>query len=286
MLRLTTHPHEYRKRRKMRQWRLIIDPPSTGYYNMAVDEALLKSVSASDSVPVLRLYNWQPLCLSLGYGQRLRDADLERISANNWGVVRRPTGGKAILHGDELTYSVSLPKDHDLAQGDVVESYRRISEALLKALRYLGLSPQSEKQAKGNSGLGAVCFEVPSHYEITSGGKKLIGSAQVRRRDGILQHGTLPLHGDISRICDALAYETSSEREQAKQQVRQRATTLDSVLGQQISWWDAAECLVNGFAETFALKFVDDKLTPDEETLVKTLIQDTYANTEWIEKRL
>src|SRR5690606_38118347 len=142
-----------------------------------------------------------------------RDADHTRIKANNWDIVRRPTGGKAILHGNELTYSVSLPKDHDLAQGDVVESYRRICKALLKALQYLGLSPASEKQAKGNSGLGPVCFEVPSHYEITSNGKKLIGSAQVRRREGILQHGTLPLYGDISLICDALAYESEDDRQ-------------------------------------------------------------------------
>lgn len=269
----------------MRQWRLITHDPQIGAYNMAVDDALLQSVALGDSVPVLRLYGWSPLCLSIGYGQRLRDADLGRIQANQWGLVRRPTGGKAILHGDELTYSVALPADHELAQGDVVESYRRISEALIAALEYFGLMPQSEKQAKGNSGLGPVCFEVPSHYEITSNGKKLIGSAQVRRKIGILQHGTLPLTGDIARICDVLTYNTEAEREAAKEQVRNRATTLEEVLGKPISWNDAAEAIAHGFADTFNLDLRFDTLTEAEENKSQQLMQTTYAHPDWIQKR-
>jgi len=269
----------------MRQWRLIYDNPMIGSHNMAVDEAIMKSVADGDSKPTLRLYAWHPLCLSIGYGQRIREADLERISTNGWGIVRRPTGGKAILHGNELTYSVSLPKDHDLAQGDVVESYRRISEALMKALQFLGLSPQSEKQAKGNSGLGPVCFEVPSHYEITSNGKKLIGSAQVRRRDGILQHGTLPLHGDISQICDALVYPSEQERQEAKQNVAERATTLESVLGEIISWDDAANFLARGFADTFDIDFEIGELTEAEIDLVNHFLDERYHNEMWVNKR-
>lgn len=269
----------------MRQWRLIVDSPMMGAYNMAIDEAIMLSVSEGESLPTLRLYDWSPLCLSLGYGQRLRDADLDRIDTAGWQIVRRPTGGKAILHGNELTYSVSLPKDHELAQGDVVESYRRISEALLTALRYLGLSPASEMQAKGNSGLGPVCFEVPSHYEITSGGKKLIGSAQVRRKEGILQHGTLPLTGDIALICDALAYSNEASREEAKTLVRERATTLETVLGKSISWDTAAEALVNGFADTFGLNFEESGLSNEEIRLAEALVQERYAYKDWTEKR-
>src|SRR5690606_19737780 len=99
----------------MRQWRLLVDSPMMGAYNMAIDEILMLSVSEGESLPTLRLYDWSPLCLSLGYGQRLRDADLARIEAHGWQIVRRPTGGKAILHGNELTYSVALPKEHELA---------------------------------------------------------------------------------------------------------------------------------------------------------------------------
>ena len=270
---------------KMRQWRLIYDSPMIGSYNMAVDEAIMQSVATGDSLPTLRLYAWHPLCLSLGYGQRLRDADLERIHDNAWDVVRRPTGGKAILHGNELTYSVSLSKDHKLAQGDVVESYRRISEALMLALQYMGLSPASEKQAKGNTGLGPVCFEVSSHYEITSNGKKLIGSAQVRRREGILQHGTLPLYGDITLICDALAYKNEAERQLAKESVAERATTLESVLDERVSWDDTANWIARGFAETFDIDFTIGELTESEIDLVNDFLDERYHNEDWLNKR-
>jgi len=269
----------------MRQWRLIYNRPTPGAYNMAIDETLLQSVASGESLPTLRLYEWEPFCLSLGYGQRIRDIDLQRIEANGWDIVRRPTGGKAILHGDELTYSVVLPKDHELAQGDVIESYRRISEALLAALRCLGLSPQSEKQTAGNKGLGPVCFEVPSHYEITADGKKLIGSAQVRRRQGILQHGSLPLFGDIARICDALKYPDEATRAAAKNAVRLRAVTLEDVARKMISWAEAAEAIVHGFAETFNIEFVRDEFNDNELEQVEAFHRTRYAHPDWMNKR-
>lgn len=277
----------------MRQWRLIYDTPTVGSKNMAIDEAILETVSKGEQLPTLRIYEWEPMCLSLGYGQRTRDVDFERLQANGWGLVRRPTGGKAILHGDELTYSVSLPRDHDLAQGDVVESYRRISEALLAALQLLDLDPQSEKQAKGNRDLGPVCFEVPSHYEITAYGKKLIGSAQVRRKTGILQHGTLPLYGDIARICDALAYPDEATREAAKDVVRERATTLEEVekiTNPRMSWrripWNmVTDAIVQGFVETFNIQFHEDSLSTSEQALARQLEAEVYATDKWTNKR-
>jgi lipoate-protein ligase A len=256
-----------------------------GSDNMAIDETLLQSVASGESLPTLRLYAWNPLCLSLGYGQHVRDVDWERLEANGWGLVRRPTGGKAILHGNELTYSVTLPKEHELAQGDIVESYRRISEALIATLQLLGLSPASEKQAKGNNDLGPVCFEVPSHYEITSNGKKLIGSAQVRRREGILQHGTLPLQGNIDLICDALAYPDEASREQAKLQVRERATTLEQVLGERVSWQTAADVLVQGFIDTFDIEFEQRTLSELEIDTTEKLVQERYGHSDWTHKR-
>lgn len=269
----------------MRQWRLIYDYPASGAVNMAVDEAILAAVGERQVLPTLRLYRWEPFCLSLGYGQRSGEVDHNRLQQLGWDLVRRPTGGKAILHGDELTYSVALPNDHELAQGDVVESYRRISQALITAVRLIGLEPQSEQQAKGNQGLGPVCFEVPSHYEITSGGKKLIGSAQVRRKEGILQHGTLPLYGDITRICECLAYEDESEREQARQKVRERATTLEAALGQRWEYEDVAQALIEGFARTFELELIESDLTDSERVQAEQFIHQVYATPEWTAKR-
>jgi lipoyl(octanoyl) transferase len=269
----------------MRQWRLIIDSPQPGPVNMAVDEAILQAVSAGTSLPTLRIYAWEPFCLSIGYGQRIADADTERIAERGWDVVRRPTGGRAILHGDELTYSVALPIDDPLAQGDVVESYRRISEALIAALKHLGMMPESEKQAKGNHSLGPVCFEVPSHYEITVGGKKLIGSAQVRRKQGILQHGTLPLTGDIARICDALAYPDEATRDAAREHVRERAITLQDACGQLIPWDQTAEALANGFIETFDLYLNHESLSNSEQQSAQHFAETLYWTQEWNARR-
>lgn len=263
----------------MRQCRLIYDSPTIGRYNMATDEAILNAVSAGESPPTLRLYGWEPLCLSLGYGQRSREADIDQLAANGWDIVRRPTGGKAILHGDELTYSLALPTDHPLAAGDVVTSYLTISRALAAGLELLGVHPQADPMSATATTAGPVCFEVPSHYEITVGGRKLIGSAQVRRKGGILQHGTLPLHGDLGRICTGLAYPDETAREAGREQIRARATTLEAALGQRVSWKATADAMVRGFSQTFQLEFIVGTLTPSEQSDTERL-QAVYGSTE------
>ena len=184
-------------------WRLIHTPPAGGAWNMAVDEAILEGARAGAVLPTLRLYAWQPPCLSLGYAQPFSDVALPRLAALGWDVVRRPTGGRAILHTDELTYSVTGPQDEPRLAGSVLESYQRLSAALLEALRQLNLPAQAAgahlSAAEGADPKGPVCFEVPSDYEIVVGGKKLIGSAQARRKGGVLQHGALPLHLVLGR---------------------------------------------------------------------------------------
>ena len=234
--------------------------------------------------PTLRLYNWQPACLSLGYTQRVRDVDFARVHGFAWDVVRRPTGGRAILHVDELTYSISLPQDHDLAQGDILASYQRLSVPLQHGLEKLGLHSQQAPRKKGGVN-GPVCFETPSAYEITANGRKLIGSAQVRRQGAILQHGTLPLHGDISRICDVLVYADELERDAARDMVRQRATTVEAMLGRRVDWQTAADAMAEAFAETFDIDLEVDDLTPDESLRVEQLRGEVYGNAAWTQKR-
>ena len=254
---------------------------------MAVDEAILWAVSSGQAPPTLRLYAWNPPCLSLGYAQSISDVDLDRLEAIGWHVVRRPTGGRAILHTDELTYSVALPENHPLAAGNVVESYRRISTALMAALQNLGLSPRSERHDGQHGKNGPVCFETPSHYEITADGRKLIGSAQVRRKDGILQHGTLPLYGDVTRICDALVFPDAASREEAKEQVKGRAITLQEALGREVCWEQVAEAVVNGFADTFDIDFgpVPGQLFAEEREQADCFYAEMYATLAWTNKR-
>lgn len=256
---------------------------------MGSDESILRAVGAGMQPPTLRLYGWQPACLSLGYGQRASDVDFQRAAALGWDVVRRPTGGRAILHTDELTYSVTLPADHPLAAGSVIESYRRISAALLNALWRLGAQAAADQQAAAQAA-SAVCFETPSHYELTVEGRKLIGSAQVRRFGGMLQHGSLPLAGDIARICDGLAFASDSEREAARERVWQRAVTLADVLPEGTSdaatlWQQAAAAVVAAFDETFVLTFEPGQLSVDEAAVAAELAESTYSSSVWTLRR-
>lgn len=268
-------------------WRLLITPDCDGAYNMALDQAILEQVGANNSPPTLRFFSWQPACLSLGQAQHASDADLARIQANGWGIVRRPTGGRAILHTDEITYSVALPRTHPVVQGDVVTSYRRLSEALLNALERLGLAAQADKRLEKvpEGAKGPVCFEVPSDYEITADGHKLIGSAQVRKHGGVLQHGSLPLYGDISRICDALAFPSDAVRERIKSRVGKRATTLERVLGRVVTWDEASDALAAAFVETFDLALGDPAMpTPAEHERALELVDTVYATDAWTQR--
>lgn len=270
----------------MRQWRLIYDNPAIGAWNMAVDAAILESVGAGFQPPTLRLYAWNPPCLSLGYGQQSSAVDFERCEQMGWDVVRRPTGGRAILHTDELTYCLTLPADDELAVGSVIESYWRISTALVAGLTRLGANPVAEARSKQFEN-GPICFETPSHYEVTVDGRKLVGSAQVRRKGGVLQHGTLPLEGDIARICDGLMFPQEDARELAKTQVRQQALTLADVLDHDLSWEQAAEGVVNGFQEIFDVDFGNGAaaLSDSEYVRADQLHTETYATTQWTRRR-
>jgi lipoate-protein ligase A len=270
----------------MRQYRLIYDQPAFGAYNMAVDEAIMNAVATGESPPTLRFYAWEPACLSLGYGQSSKDVDLERLHERGWDLVRRPTGGRAILHTDELTYSLCVPQDHPLAQGGIVESYRRISQALAFGLESIGMVGQAQRRADKIVDPGPVCFEVTSHYEIaTQDGRKLIGSAQLRRKGCVLQHGSLPLVGDVARICDALLFETETEREAAKIRVREHAANLADAVGREVSWMHAANALAYGFAETFDVQLVEDTLTAGEQSDAERLADAVYGAAAFIQRR-
>lgn len=272
----------------MRQMRSLQDCLfRDGASNMAVDSAILAAVAGGDQPPTLRLYGWDPFSLSLGYGQRSRDVDFDALASRAWDLVRRPTGGKAILHGDELTYSLSLPLDHPLAGGDIVESYRRISAGFLRALEILGLAadaPHQGERARG-ADLGPVCFEMPSHYEISVGGRKLIGSAQLRRRGALLQHGALPLVGDLARICDVLHFASEASRALRKQNLRDRALTLAEAAGKPLTWSAAASAIEQGFAGAFDLEIMPDQLSPAESNQVEQLLAERFRNPAWTHKR-
>jgi lipoate-protein ligase A len=257
-------------------WRLIRSQAADGATNMAIDEAILRGVASGDAPPTLRLYSWDPPCLSLGRGQPVDDVDRQAVRAAGYDLVRRPTGGRAILHIDELTYSLIVPEEDPRVAGGVVESYRRLSAGLVRGLERLGVEEIVADERLENRGHeGPVCFEQPSDYEITVGGRKLVGSAQMRARGVVLQHGALPLYGDIARICPLLASHPDPS------QVHARAAAVDKVLGRAVTWDEAAEALAEGFAEALNLTLEPGTLTPEELARAQVLRAEKYAADQW-----
>jgi lipoate-protein ligase A len=236
--------------------------PQTGAWNMALDEAIMDAVAEGKAPPTLRFYAWEPPCLSLGKRQPLDGIDLARCRADGIDVVRRSTGGFAILHTDELTYSIATRPDDPRADGAILDAYRKLSQGLMEGLRLLGATPEMNPVVPGGvHNASAACFEMPSAYEIVMGGRKLIGSAQVRPAGRVLQHGSLPLTGDIARLVPYLAYEDESEREALAKHLRERATTISAALGRAVSFDETAEAMARGFAEA-----LDLTLEPGEPT--------------------
>ena len=201
----------------MRQWRLILSGPASGARNMALDEALLLEVAAQ---PVLRFYSWRPFCLSLGYGQRCRLVEMQRLRARGYTLVRRPSGGGAILHAAELTWSLVLPAGHPLAAGSLSAGYRRIGEVLYAALQSLGIEVGMTQEVTPNpvrSGMlrdsghstsllwaDASCSAAPGCSAAT------VCCSMARSR----------FPGDVAAICDLLHYPQESARELARTRLR------------------------------------------------------------------
>ena len=270
----------------MFDFRLILDRDwLDGATNMARDEAISRAVSARAQPPTLRLYGWAPPCISLGLSQRIRTVDEAAIQRDGVAVVRRATGGLAILHTDELTYSIALPPDHPIAAGDVMTSYCRIAKAIIEALKILGVTDaQADAVAKEDKATGPVCFEAPSDYEVMSapkahGGKKLVGSAQWRRVNGVLQHGSLPLTGDIGRVCQYLIDAPAPEA------VRAHAATLQEIVERSVSWDKAAQAYQSAFAETLDIQFALTLLSTEEHNTTSELVANKYGNDAWNRRR-
>ena len=263
----------------MDTWRLLITPPAHGAWNMAVDESILEGMGNHSSPPTLRLYAWEPACLSLGYAQPLTDVDLPRLQARGWELVRRPTGGRAVLHIDELTYAVIASPDEPRVVGTVLESYRRLAQALVGALELLRLPVQVNENspAQPDSTPNPVCFEVPSTYEITVDGKKLVGSAQARRKEGVLQHGSLPLTGDLTRIIQVLAFPAEPARARAAARLLGRATTVETALGRKVTWDEAAGAFISAFTSVLALELQPGSLTASEKDRAEELARVKYG---------
>ena len=170
-------------------------------------------------------------------------------------------------------------------EGTVLESYNRLARALLSAVQGLGMGVEM-KEGKPNESAtpNPVCFEVPSTYEITVNGKKLVGSAQARKKDGVLQHGSLPLTGDLTRICQALKFEDESARAIAGKRLLERATTVESALGREVSWETAAQAFIRAVEAQLGLSLRQGDMSAKEISRTDELVREKYDHPLWTER--
>jgi lipoate-protein ligase A len=221
--------------------------------------------------------------LSLGQAQPSGDVKLNTLKFRGWDLVRRPTGGRAILHADELTYSVTAPIENPILHGNVIESYRKISTALIEALRLVGLCADSKPKKMDEAHLSKdpVCFQFPSDYEITYMGKKVVGSAQARKKGGILQHGSIPLHGDITRIIEVLNYPREVDKSSARTSLIERASSIEDSLGMRVTWSDMADAMKKGFEVQLNISFNISNLTQKELDSAVRIYREKYNHSDW-----
>jgi lipoate-protein ligase A len=273
-------------------WRFIDSGNCSPSFNMALDEALLDWHSEGLIPPVVRFYGWNPPTLSVGYFQSVeKEIDLEAVKAHGLGFVRRPTGGRGVLHEHELTYSVIVSEDYPEMPKTVTEAYRVISEGILKGFHQLGLEayfavPKTaeERDALKNP-RSAVCFDAPSWYELVVEGRKVAGSAQTRQKGVILQHGSILLDLDEDKLFSLFKYSNDRVKERMKKAFSSKAVAINEVSPQKISLEEAKEAFYKGFAEGLNIVLEPYTLNEEELAYVRKLAKDRYESDEWNFKR-
>ncbi len=265
-------------------FRVLVDDHRTPAENMARDETLLRRVIAGESPPCIRFYQWKPPGLSIGRFQSIDNGvDPEKCREHGVKVVRRLTGGEGVLHDDELTYSIMVPMNHPRFDGrGIIDSYRTISRALVKGLRDIGLesSMAGEGPTRADPMSGGVCFYTPTVYEVTSGGKKIVGSAQTREKGIILQHGSVPIDWDPDVLLDVTGIK-GPERGPFKGFLLQRATTIREQLGRRVDYLELADSFARAFAEVFDAELEDSDYSVHEEKMASFLVDTKYSSDEW-----
>jgi lipoyl(octanoyl) transferase len=239
-------------------WLFVDSGHCTPSFNMALDEALLNWHSAGKIPPVLRFYGWQPAGISVGFFQKV-EGQIDLAGAEKYGVelVRRQTGGRAVLHDQELTYSVIVSERHPAMPQSVKEAYLVLSKGLLEGYRKLGIEAEfAIPKNQGSKKSSAVCFEEPSWYELVIDGKKAAGSAQTRKGGVILQHGSIPLEIDEIMLFDLFLYRDEQAKERAREAFGKRAVAINDVSPVSISFEQAKAAFKKGFEHGLNIELV------------------------------
>lgn len=272
---------------KSRRWRFLNSRFGNAFFNMAVDEAVVRSVERGASPPTIRVFGWTPPAVSFGYAQRVeREVSFDRCRDLGVGWVRRPTGGRAVLHWNELTYSVLCSADDPHLGGNILEAYEKISVCLVAGVRRLGVEARFEPHRQSlpvprAERLTNPCFSSTSQFEVVVEGKKLVGSAQRRMGSVLLQHGSLLIGPEHKQIVDLMPDGEEEIKAQFREELDVHTTSLGDVLGRTVSFEEVAEALWAGFDEALGVVLEEAHLSPEEAEEAERLATEKYGTEEW-----
>lgn len=272
----------------MKQWYFINSGPCSPSFNMALDEALLNWHSEKLIPPVIRFYEWNPATLSIGYFQQAhKEINIDEVYRQGLGFVRRPTGGRAVLHDKELTYSIIVEETYPNIPPTVTEAYKVLSEGLLVGFQNLGLHAYfsvpdtKDKRDDLKNPKSAVCFDAPSWYELVVEGKKVAGSAQTRQKGVILQHGAILLDLDIEQLLSVFQFSSEKMKEKMRIKLPEKAVAMNTLVDKPFTIEQCVQAFKAGFEEALQIELIPYELTPEQLDEVKKIEEEKYANDAW-----
>lgn len=277
---------------KKENWGFIDSGDCSPSFNMALDEALLDWHSEGLIPPVIRFYGWDPATLSIGYFQRVeKEINMEAVKKHGLGFVRRPTGGRGVLHEHELTYSVIVSEDYPDMPKTVTEAYRVISEGILQGFHQLGMEayfavPKTEEDRDSlKNPRSAVCFDAPSWYELVVEGRKVAGSAQTRQKGVILQHGSILLDLDEDKLFSLFNYPNDRVKERMQRAFKSKAVAINEISDHKVTLEEAKHAFKKGLENGLNVELTPFELSKEQLDYVNDLAKNRYESDEWNFKR-
>ena len=265
---------------QVNKWRIIPFERCDSFENMAIDEAIFRAGRKRKMAPTLRFYGWKRPAVSLGYFQDAeREINCGYCRDRGMDIVRRPTGGRAVLHGDDLTYSLVAGENSPHFSSNIVETYRIISGCIIRGLEKSGVGAKMVTEGRtGRESAGAFCFAAAYKNELLADGKKICGSAQVRAKGMFLQHGSLLMDFDPVAVCAAI---TTNNAAMEVKKLEASVTSIRQIAGDSIGIDTLCSNIAAGFEEVLSIHLIEGKLSLEEETLRDNLIESKYSSDEW-----
>ncbi|XKF67511.1 lipoate--protein ligase family protein [Virgibacillus necropolis] len=248
---------------------------------MALDEVLLNWHSEGKIPPTLRFYGWSKPSLSVGHFQNAERAiDFPNVEKHSCEFVRRLTGGSAVLHDDELTYSIVVSENKDYIPKTIRSAYYMLSKGILKGYKNLGIPADYTIQEKSSTRTD-VCFEQPAFYEMVVDGKKICGNAQTRKQGVLLQHGSIPMSMNKDMLFDLFRFPTEKIREKKRKAFSEKAITINEITKKRHTYDDLREAFRKGFQTELHMDLVPLELSDSQWEEVHELAKTKYTQEEW-----